>query len=80
MSIYHKHKCGVLIPLFLLILVDILAFLLVTDDISVLVANIRTELLIFTFTLTLTYYYLFKNANNIRQYFNWFKRKKDEFK
>lgn len=80
MSIYHRHKCGVLIPLFLLVLVDIFAFMLVTDDISVLVADIRTELLIFTFTLTLTYYYLFRNANNIRQYFKWFKRKKDEFK
>lgn len=67
-SLYDKHKCGLLVPLLLLIAVDVLAFVHITDDITLFVISTKTELFIYTFSLTMTYYYLYKNNANIRFY------------
>lgn len=71
-SLYDKHKCGLLVPLLLLIAVDVLAFVHITDDIVLFAISIKTELFIFTFSLTMTYYYLYKNNANIRLCVMWF--------
>lgn len=73
----QRHKCSVLIPLVFLIIVDVLAFAHITDDIVVLVVSTEVEGYIFVFCLTLTYYYMFKQKENIRYYLRklkgWFK-------
>lgn len=75
MSIYKKHKCALLIPLVLLIVVDLVAFFHITNDIVVFVVSTTTELLVFTLTMGLTYYYIFKNWSNIVGYLRWGKNK-----
>jgi hypothetical protein len=72
-SLYHKHKCGSLVPLILLICIDVLAFEHITDDFVVFTASTTTELLVFTFSLTMTYYYLYKQHYNVRAYLKWFR-------
>ena len=71
-SLYDKHKCCLLVPLLVLIAVDVLAFVHITDDIVIFAISTKTELLIFTFSLTITYYYLYKSNANIRFYVMWF--------
>ena len=75
MSVYKKHKCASLITLLLLIIVDLFAFFHITDDIVVLVVSTTTELLVFTLTMGLTYYYIFKNWSNIVGYLRWSRNK-----
>lgn len=72
-SLYHKHKCGSLVPLLLLIVIDIIAFEHITDDFVVVKVSTTTELLVFTVSLTMTYYYLYKQHYNVRAYLKWFK-------
>lgn len=83
-SLYKAHKCGLLIPLLLLIGIDILAFIHITGDLVLYEMTTRTELLIFTISLTLTYYYICKNNLNINIYLKWLtntiKGKRNEFK
>lgn len=71
MSIYKRHKCALLLPLVMLIVVDVIAFLHITDDIAVLAISTTTELLIFLLTTSLTHYYIFKNWCNIVGYLRW---------
>lgn len=67
-KLYEKHKCHLLIPLALLIAIDILAFFHITDDIVYWRISTTNELLIFILSLTMTYYYIYKNVSNIRKY------------
>lgn len=75
MSIYKKHKCSLLLPLLLLIIVDIIAFFQITDDVVIFAISTTSELLIFILTMGLTYYYIFKNWSNIVGYLRWTKSK-----
>lgn len=75
MSIYKKYKCSLLLPLLLLIIVDVIAFFQITDDIVIFAFSTTSELLIFILTMGLTYYYIFKNWNNIVGYIRWTKSK-----
>lgn len=72
-TLYHKHKCGSLVPLLLLIIVDFIAFEQIIDTFALIDVSTQTELLIFIFSLTMTYYYLCKQHYNIRAYIKWFK-------
>ena len=73
MSLYNKHKCGLIVPLILLIFIDVLAFEHITGDFVLFSVSAKTELLVFTVSLTMTYYYLYKQHYNIRAYLKWFK-------
>ena len=76
-KLYKKHKCSLMLPLFLLIIIDIIAFEHIVDDITVVNISTRTELIIFTISMFLTCYYIFKQHQNIREYCRivkgWFK-------
>lgn len=71
---YHKHKCGLLVPLLLLILIDFIAFEHIIDKFTFVDVSTQTELFVFVFSLTLTYYYLYKQHQNIRAYLKWLKQ------
>lgn len=67
-QLYKKHQCSLIAPLVFLLLIDIIAFLQILDDLSLVDISTRTELIIFTFSMSLTYYYLSKQRQNIRKY------------
>lgn len=73
-TLYHKHKCGSLVPLLLLIIVDFIAFEQIIDTFALIDVSTQTEFLIFIFSLTMTYYYLCKQHYNIRAYWKWLKQ------
>ena len=83
-KLYQKHKCNVILPLLLLIMVDIIAFLHITEDVVFFVINTKIELFVFTISTAITYYYLSKHKQTIRQICNLiknlFKGKKHESK
>lgn len=67
-QLYKKHQCSLIAPLVFLALIDIIAFLQVLDDLSLVDISTRSELIIFTLSMSLTYYYLGKQRQNIRKY------------
>lgn len=71
---YHKHECASLVPLLFLILIDFIAFEHIIDKFTFVDVSTQTELLVFVFSLTLTYYYLCKQHHNIRAYLKWLKQ------
>lgn len=74
---YQKHKCDrfcSMSALICLILIDILAFFHITDDVVFFAVSTQTELFIFTVSLTLTYYYIYKQHYNVRAYIKLFTR------
>lgn len=70
---YRKHKCGSLVPLLLLIVINIMAFEQIIGVFTFVNASKREEVLVFVFSLILTHYYLYKQHSNIRAYFKWLK-------
>lgn len=74
MNFYRKHKCALLIPLLLLIVIDVIAFEHITDDIAMIAISTTMELWIFIVSLSLTYYYIYKHHQNIRAYYCYLKR------
>lgn len=67
-ELYKKHKCSLMLPLVFLIIIDLIAFFHIADDIVVVDISTRTELIIFTITMLLTFYYISKQRQNIREY------------
>ena len=67
-KLYKKHRCSLMLPLVLLVAIDVMAFEHIIDDIIVVNVSTRIELIIFTISMFLTFYYIFKQHQNIRDY------------
>lgn len=74
MEFKSEWKCNMILPLLFLILIDLIAFFHIANDIIIIHLSTHTQLVIFTISLILTCYYINKRSCEIIDCFRKIKR------